>query len=284
MSWHKQLPFAVYSVLMSIGVGVILWLTKITSEEAAVLAAIGLELVVITHRVHHDLGKITDPVRGLIRTTQLDDALESARAILRSKNPHARALLESTTAAYATRVKELSTGWATFSPADFMEWIEDLFTSARPGHTLHATSHLAGGEYWKRNYGKRYEALNRSAVMRGLAIQRIYLLRDDEHIQQHAEILDRQSEFADIRVVTFDSDDTTMSPLRRDFFVYNNEVAAEFHFSQPGMELSHLRVTTEPEQVRKLAGDYARMRDTFSRPYVRSRAVPGGTERPAVES
>jgi hypothetical protein len=244
-----------------------LWATKITGEAAAILAALGLELVVIVHRIHYDLRKITDPLRGLIHSAKLDEALASAREILASKNPQARILLESATAAYATRIKELRTGWVTLAPADFMEWVEGLFGSSKSGDRFCATSHLAGGEYWKQNYGKRYEALNRSAQMRGLSIQRIYLLRDDDHIQEYKDVLQRQSEFADIRIVTFDVDDHSMNLLRRDFFVFNGDVAAEFHFTQPGMELAHIQVTTDREQVAKLASEYARLRDTFSRPY-----------------
>lgn len=265
--WYQQLPFAVYSVLLSLGVGIVLWATKITGEQAAILAALGLELVVIVHRVHHELGKIADPLRGLVHSSRLDEALTTARQILRSNNRQARVLLESATAAYATRIRELQSGWVTLSPADFMEWAEGLFGSARSGDTFCATSHLAGGEYWKQNYGKRYETLNRSARMHGLSIQRIYLLRDDDHIQEYKDVLDRQSEFADIRIVTFDIDDHSMNLLRRDFFVFNGEVAAEFHFTQPGMELAHIQVTTDTEQVKRLASEYARLRDTFSRPY-----------------
>jgi hypothetical protein len=265
--WHQQLPFAVYSVLLSLGVGIILWATKITDEAFAILAALGLELVVVVHRVHRDLDRITDPLRGLIHSANLDEALVSARQILASKNPQARVLLESATAAYATRVKELRTGWVMLSPADFMAWVEDLFGSAKSGDTFCATSHLAGGEYWKQNYGKRYESLNRAAQLRGLAIQRTYLLRDDDHIQEYKDVLDRQSEFADIRIATFDADDHSLNVLRRDFFVFNKEVAAEFHFTHPGMELAHIQVTTDREQVKALAAQYARLRDIFSRPY-----------------
>ncbi len=267
MKWHKQLPFGVYSVLLSLGVGLILWITKVTDEGAAVLAAIGLELVVVVHRVHYDLRKIADPLRDLIRSAELESALTAAREIISTKNPQARVLLESATNAYATRIKELHTGWVKLSPADFMEWVEEVFTSAKPGDTFNATSHLAGGEYWKQNYGRRYETLNRIAKTRGLAIQRIYLLRDDDHIQEYKEVFARQSDFGDIRIVTFDADDNSMNLLRRDFFVYNGDVAAEFHFTQPGMELAYIQVTTDRDQVRKLAGEYARLRDTFSRPY-----------------
>jgi len=263
----QQLPFAVYTVLLSLTVGVVLWATKITGEGAAILAALGLELVVIVHRVHADLRKIADPLRGLIISTRLEEALTSARQIMTSKNPQARKLLESATTAYASRIRELHGGWVTLSPADFMVWVEDLFSSADPGDTFNATSHLAGGEYWKQNYGRRYETLNRIGQMRGLAIQRIFLLRDDDHIREYKDVLDRQSEFSNVRVATFDADDNSMNLVRRDFFVYNDEVAAEFHFTQPGMELAHIQVTTDRDQVRRLAAEYARVRDPFSRPY-----------------
>jgi hypothetical protein len=265
--WYRQLPFAVYSVLLSLTVGLVLWATDITGESAAILSAIGLEIVVTVHRVHADLSKLADPLRGLVRNSRLDEALVAARELLASKNPQAITMLESATVAYATRVKELRTGWVTLSPADFMEWAEGLFNSAKPGDTFCATSHLAGGEYWKQNYGKRYETLNRIAQARGLTIQRIYLLRDDDHIKEYRDTLNRQSEFVDIRVVTFDKDDSSLNVVRRDFFVYNTEVAAEFHFTQPGMELAHIQVTTDRDQISRLAGEYARLRDAFSRPY-----------------
>jgi hypothetical protein len=267
MKWYRQLPFAVYSVLLSLGVGLILWLTKISGEEAAILSAIGLELVIIVHRVHFDLGKVADPVRGLVHSAELDKALVAAREIMSSKNPQARVLLESATQTFANRIMELHSGWAKFSPTAFMEWVEGLFGAAKPGDSFHATSHLAGGNYWKLNYGKRYEALNRSAQARGLQIQRIYLLRDSNHLAECREVLDRQAEFADIRLILLDNNDQSMRLPHRDFFVYNNDVAAEFHFTEPGMELAYIQVTTNRDEIRKLASEYARMRDTFSQPH-----------------
>jgi hypothetical protein len=263
----QNLPFGVYSTLLSLTVGIVLWATKITDEWAAILAALGLELVVTVHRVHADLHKLADPLHGLVRSARLDGALTAARDILRSGNPQAKVLLESATTTYASRIRDLHGGWLTFSPADFMEWVEGLFSSANPGDTFCATSHLAGGEYWKQNYGKRYETLNRIGQMRGLAIQRIFLLRDDKHIREYKDVLDRQSEFSEVRVATFDADDPSMNLLRRDFFVYNDEVAAEFHFSQPGMELTNIQVTTDRDQVKRLAAEFARVRTPFSRSY-----------------
>jgi hypothetical protein len=267
MRWYRQLPFGVYSVLLSMGVGVILWLTDITGEEAAVLAAIGLELVVVVHRVHFDLQRMDDPVRTMVRNTELAEAVVAAREILKSKNPQARVLLESAVQTFANRIKELRTGWARFSTSDFMEWAEGLFSGARPGHTLQATSHLGGGEYWRRNYGRRYEALNRSAQALGLSIQRIYIFRDAAHLDEFREVLDRQAEFTDIRTILLDEGDNSMRLPHRDFFVYNGDVVAEFHFAEPGMVLSHIQITTEREQVKSMAAEYARMRDAFSRPY-----------------
>lgn len=267
MKWTRQLPFGVYSVLLSMGVGLILWLTKITGEGAAILAAIGLELVVVVHRMHFELQKIDDPIRSLVRNAELDGAIGAAREILSSKNPQAKVLLESAVQTFATRIKELRTGWARFSPPDFMEWAEGMFSGAKPGHTFHATSHLGGGEYWRRTYGRRYEALNRSAQALGLSIQRIYIFRDASHFDEFREVLDRQAEFTDIRIILLDEGDTSMRLPHRDFFVYNTDVAAEFHFAEPGMVLSHIQITTEREQVKTMAAEYGRMRDAFSQPY-----------------
>lgn len=267
MRWYRQLPFGVYSVLLSMGVGLILWLTKITGEEAAILAAIGLELVVIVHRVHFDLQRLDDPIRALVRNAQLDEAIGAARHILNSKNPQSKVLLESAVHTFANRIKELRTGWARFSPNDFMQWTEGLFGGAKPGDTFHATSHLGGGEYWRRNYGRRYEALNRSAQALGLAIQRIYIFRDAGHLDEFREVLDRQSEFTDVRIILLEEGDNSLRLPHRDFFVYNSHVAAEFHFAEPGMVLSHIQITTDTDQVKIMAAEYARMRDAFSRPY-----------------
>jgi hypothetical protein len=267
MKWYRQIPFAVYSTLLSLGVGVILWVTKVTEEWAAILAALGLELVVITHRVHFELRKIDDPIRSLVRHTDLDGAIGAAREILSSKNPQATVLLESAVQTFSTRIKELRTGWARFSPSDFMEWAEGLFSGARPGDTFQATSHLGGGEYWRRNYGRRYEALNRVASALGLAIQRIYIFRNEAHLDEFSEVLDRQAEFTEVRIILLDEGDSSLRLPHRDFFVYNNDVAAEFHFAEPGMVLSHIQITTERDQVKAMAVEYARMRDTFSRPY-----------------
>lgn len=265
--WLQNLPFGVYSVLLSLGVGIVLWATDITDEKYAILAALGLELVVIVHRVHADLRKLTDPLRGLVSNVELDRALTLARDLMQSKNRQASGLVEWLTARYAGRIKDLHGGWVTLTPREFMEWVEGLFASARTGDTLCATSHLAGGEYWKRNYGRTYETFNRMGHMRGLAIQRIFLLRDEDHIREYKDVLDRQTEFSEVRVATFDADDSTMNLVRRDFFVFNDEVAAEFHFSHPGMELDNIQVTTERDQVKRLAAEFARVRSPFSRPY-----------------
>lgn len=267
MNWVRQLPFAVYSVLLSIVVGVILWATGITSDSAAILAALGLELVVTVHRVQADLRQLTDPLRGLPQGDELADALSIARTIVTAKSQPARNILETFTMTYSSRIRELSTGSVRLSPSEFMEWSKHLFGSARGGDTFFATSHLAGGEYWKQNYGLRYEKLNRDAKIRGLEIQRIFLLRDDDHLREYRHVLDRQSEFSDVWVATLDMGDRTLNLGRRDFFVYNSDLAAEFHFTGPEMELDHIQITTDRDQVRQLSEDYRDLRDSFAYQY-----------------
>jgi hypothetical protein len=267
MKWYRQLPFAVYSLLLSMAVGLVLWLTKITGEAFALLSAIGLELVIVVHRVLFQIEKAEDPLRSLFRTAKIDEALEAGRHIIRSGNPQARALLEGTANAFSERVKALHSGTVRCSPSEFMEFAEGLFESAKPGHRLCATSHLAGGAYWDRLYGQRYENLNRAAAARGLEIERIYLLRDDDHLEEVRATLERQAAFSTVRTVLLNEIDDSVAAPRRDFFVYHTEVVAEFVFAEPNMTLEYINLTTDDGQVRNLAREYARIRDSFSHRY-----------------
>ena len=266
MKWRKQLPFGVYSVLLSIAVGLTLWLVQITGEAAAILAALALELVIVCHRILFQVEKADDPLRGLVRSAKVDEALATAREILRSGNPHARRLLEGTVERFSQRVKSLRSGALRCSPAEFMDFAEQLLESSKAGDKLCATSHLAGGEYWQRNYGQLYEALNRAAHARGLAIERIYLLRDQAHLDQVRDVLDRQSAFSDIKIVLLDGLDDSISAPRRDFFVYNLGVSAEFVFAEPNMSVEGMDITTESERVQELGREFSRIR-ALSRPY-----------------
>jgi len=267
MKWYRQLPFAVYSVLLSLAVGLTLWLLRITGESAAILSALALELVVVSHRVLLQVEKADDPLRGMLRTAKIDEALVAAREILRSGNPQARALLEGTANAFADRVRALQSGGIRCSPSDFMEFAEGLFESAKTGDQLCATSHLAGGDYWNMIYGQQYERLNRVAQGRGLTIERIFLLRDEQHLAEVREILHRQSDFSSIKIILLNSIDGSMVLPRRDFFVYNQDATAEFIFTEPNMTVEYIHISTEAHRVRELAREYARMRDAFSCPY-----------------
>ncbi|GAA4882790.1 hypothetical protein GCM10023403_57670 [Pseudonocardia benzenivorans] len=265
--WYRQIPFPAISVVISLGVGVVLWATKITGELAAILSALVLELVIVSHRLLYNSEKAADPLRGLLRTAEIDRALDSAREIIKSGNPHARALLDGTATAFAERVTDLNSGGVNCSPSEFMEFMEGLLASARTGDKLSATSHLAGGEYWARKYGRQYEELNREAHDKGLTIERIYMLRDVAHLERVRPILDRQSEFSEIRIVLLDGLDESVSAPRRDFFVYGDDVAAEFHFTEPDMVVDHITVTTRRDAVRERAKEYVRIRRAFSEPY-----------------
>lgn len=266
--WYRQVPFGVISVLISLVVGIVLWATKITGELAAILSALVLELVIVVHRLLFNSERDADPLRGLLRSAEIDVALEAAREIVKSGNPHARALLDGAATAFAQRVTALNSGGVKCAPSEFMEFAEGLLAAAKPGDTLSATSHLAGGEYWALKYGKQYEELNREAHGNGLTIERIYMLRDDAHLEQVREILDRQSEFSEIRIILLDALDDSVDLSRRDFFVYDDDVAAEFHFREPNMMVDHITVTTRRDVVRENAKEYKRLRRSFSTPYV----------------
>ena len=271
-----QVPFAVWTILLSLGVGLILWASGITGEGSAILAGIGLELVAIVHRVHLDLRKLADPLRGLPQSHELQETLDSAREIMATKSLQARKLLEATTVTYASRIKDLRYGSMTLLMPEFMEWADDFFKSTGKGDSFNATSVLAGGRYWEETYGKTYERFNRDAGSRGLKIQRIFLLQDENHLEACKAVLDRQLTFSEVWVATFDKQDSTMQPGGRDFFVYNGDVVAgEFHFQGPDRRLTHIQITTDRDEVRKLASEYARLRDRFANRYSPS---PGAGE------
>jgi hypothetical protein len=267
--WYRRIPFPVFSLLASLAVGLILWASGITGEAPAIIAALGLELVITVHRILLRIEKDADPLYGLLRTAKIDEALSAAAAILHNRNSQAQALLEELVTTFCGRVKRLQASGIDLPPSEFMEIADRIFNSVKPGDRLHATSLVAGGAYWQKAYGQQYERLNRIGHARGLEIERIYILRNQGHLDEIREILDRQSLFSRIRIVLLDGhdDDNTLTVPRRDFFVYNNEVVAEFIFVEPTMTIEYIQVSTEPDRVREMAREYQRIRDNFSSQY-----------------
>jgi hypothetical protein len=269
MKWYRKLPFPVLSVLLSLGLGLGLWLTHITDESVAIITALLLEMVIVVHRILALVERGADPLHGLLRTAKIEEALTFAAQVIRSQNRQAQALLEETVSAFCTRVKRLQSGGVQLSPVEFMEFADRIFAAAKSDDRLYATSHLAGGTYWQKAYGQQYERLNRQAQARGLTIERIYVLRDKRHLDEVRHVLDRQAAFSSIRTVLLDEHETdgTLTVPRRDFFVYNREATAEFVFVEPNMTVEHIHIATDADHVREMFHEYTRIRDHFSAPY-----------------
>jgi hypothetical protein len=261
MHWYERVPLAVVSVFLSLAVGSLLYLAGISSVGVALLTAIALEIVIAVHRILARVSK-ADPLRGLVQAPEIESALASAREALRSSNRPAHMMTRQTLRAFVERVTDVATTGIAVSPQEFMSYADELLSSASRGDSLRATSVLAGGSYWSRAYGAQYEAVNRQASERGLAIERLYLLKDEAHLAEIADILARQVEFSSVRVALLDAlevgnDDVD---LRRDFFVFNELVSAEFVFVEPNAQLKHIRVCTGSAHVRQRLGEYERIR------------------------
>jgi hypothetical protein len=269
MKWYRKIPFPVISILLSLGVGLLLWLSNITSNSAAIVAALLLEIVIVVHRILAIAERESDPLHGLLRTARIEEALAGAARLVRSKNRQARALLEETVDAFCTRVKRLQSGGVQLSPLEFMKFADRVFSAAKPVDRLYATSHLAGGTYWHKAYGQQYERLNRQAQARGLTIERIYVLRDRKHLDQVRAVIDRQTAFSNVRIVLLEDHekDGSLTVPRRDFLVYNNEATAEFVFAEPNMTIEYVHIDTDADHVREMFDEYTRIRDHFSTPY-----------------
>ena len=87
---------------------------------------------------------------------------------------------------------------------------------------------------------------------------------------------DRQAVFSSVRIVLLDEHekDGSLTVPRRDFFVYNDEVTAEFVFAEPNMTVEHIQVSTEADHVGELAHEYSRIREHSSTPYLSAATVP----------
>ena len=258
---HLKVPFAVIAVLLSVALGLGLWRFDITDPGVAILSALALELVIVVHRILLRLER-ADPLRGIRQGPELNEALTRTREVLRSGNKPAQILAEQTLATFIERASLVGSSGIALSPQEFMSFTEELLDSAREGDRLRATSVLAGGSYWSRAYGTQYENVNRRAADSGLAIERLYLLRDGAHRAEVADILERQAEFSEVRIALLDrfEGDEHTEDLRHDFFVFNELVAAEFIFAEPNMQIKHILVCTETTTVRRLAREYDRLR------------------------
>ncbi|HKP90819.1 MAG TPA: hypothetical protein VJT75_12710 [Thermoleophilaceae bacterium] len=255
-------------MLLSLGAGVLLWVFDITDPGVAILCALGLEVVIVVHRILLGVER-ADPIRGMAQAPEIEEALTRSREVLRSGNRPARVLAEQTLSTFVERAKQMDSSGVRLSPQEFMDFADELLDSARAGDRLRATSVLAGGTYWSRAYGTQYEDVNRRASRSGLSIERLYLLRDESHLAEISEILERQAAFSDVRIALLDPFETNDdgSDLRHDFFVFNELVSAEFIFADPNMQIKHISVCTETDTVRRLAREYERIR-TLTEPYV----------------
>jgi hypothetical protein len=263
----QSVPVAILTFLLSVGFSLALYLLDITDTGQSVICALLFEIFFVVHRSLYRLER-ADPLRGLADGPQIDTALNEARAIYASRNPKARILLDQTVSTFVDRVHKLGTDGITLSPEEFMDFSEDLFASAKEGDQLRATSLMAGGKYWERRYGARYEQINRQAADRGLFIERLYFLRDLAHLDEVRPILDRQSAFSKIRVALLDDVPEQLSAPNSDFYVFNSQVTAEFIFVPPDMTLKHIEVCTRREEVERKAVIYQQIRERFTQPHV----------------
>jgi hypothetical protein len=261
MNWYQKMPLALVSVFLSLGVGALLYGSGISSPGVALLSAIALEIVIVVHRTFLQVSQ-ADPIRGLAQAPEIDHALTSAREVLQSSNRPARILTRQTLSTFIDRVTQMGSTGIPVSPQEFMSFAEELLGSTRRGDWLRATSVLAGGSYWSRAYGAQYEAVNRQASERGLSIERLYLLKDEAHLAKITGILERQVDFSKVRVALLDAIEIENDnvDLRRDFFVFNELVSAEFVFVDPNAQLKHILVCTNVNEVRRLAREYERIR------------------------
>ena len=267
MKWVQSIPVAILTFLLSIAFSLALYLLDITDLGQSVICAFLFEIFFVVHRSFNRLEK-ADPLRGLADGPQIDTALNQARAIYASRNPKARMLLDQTVNTFIDRVHKLGTEGITLSPEEFMDFSEDLFASAKEGDQLWATSLMAGGSYWTRAYGARYEVINRLAAERGLFIERMYFLRNQAHLEEVRPILDRQAGFSKIRVALLDTTPEELSAPDSDFYVFNRQVTVEFIFAAPDMTLKHIQVSTRSEEVERKAVMYRQIRDRFTQPHV----------------
>lgn len=255
------IPFAV-----STGLFFALWKLNVTDATFSLIFAFLLEIVLLCHiailRVDHLHASVDDvaAVRGL---AEVPAHIRNAAKLQSRFNP---AIADCLIRDFANQVGQLGRGHQRLSPDRFMLVATTIYERLREGDTLIATSYFAGGEYWKERYGAEYTRLNRDAHARGARIERIFVLRDKAHLEDKLPILKSQSAFVNVYTCMLDQQALTEDE-HRDFFVINDDVAAEFHFS-PNQVLLGIDLITDKLEVQRLKSVILRIRNTASTPFV----------------
>ena len=139
-----------------------------------------------------------------------------------------------------------------------MEIAEQIYHSLGAGDSLLATSLFAGGDYWTERFGPDYARFNRQACLRGARIERVFILRNQTHFDQVHAILKQQSEYSNVYVALLDKN-PLLEREYRDAFVINDEIAADFHFSQN--ILTSIDLITDPIEIGEITSLLRRIRD-----------------------
>ncbi|MFG6415818.1 hypothetical protein ACG02S_18135 [Roseateles sp. DC23W] len=254
------IPFTV-----STGLFFVLWGLKITDATFSLIFAFLLEIVLLCHialqrvdAVHASLGDIA-AVRGL---AEVPTHIRNATRLESRFNP---AIADCLVRDFANQVGQMGRGLQRLSPDRFMLVAATIYGRLREGDTLIATSYFAGGDYWKERYGKEYMQLNRDAHARGARIERIFVLRDEGHRAEKLPILKSQSEFVSVYTCMLDNQ-ALNEEEHRDFFVINDDMAAEFHFS-PNQVLLGVDLITDKLDVQRLKTIILRIRNTAATPF-----------------
>ena len=233
--------------------GVVLSLLGV-SLGMSIVAALLLDLLLIAHVTSHRMSDLMERVGAFPALPQVRSMLDAVHSVMRGEDRFRSMTLTYLLDEAQHRVSQLNGGSFNCSPDEFMRIAERLFGSMKQGDTFSATSLLAGGEYWANVFGVEYERLNLEAAGRGAKIVRVYVLRDEAHLQSIDPILRRQAEFSEVRYLLLSEEDESRPILHRDFFLINDRLGAEFHFKDhPVRRVAHIEIITSPGSTSQLS-------------------------------
>lgn len=254
------IPFAVSTALFFA-----LWKLNISEVTPSLIIAFLLEIVLLCHITIFRVDRLDaslDDVAAVQGLAEVPAQIRNSSRLQKRFNPGiADCLIQD----FASQIAQLGRGHQRLSPDRFMLVASVIYQRLREGDTLIATSYFAGGDYWKERYGTEYMRFNRDAHARGARIERIFVLRDEQHLAEKKPILIQQSAFAKVYVCKLDSSSLTQDE-HRDFFVINEEIAAEFHFS-PNQILLGIDLITDKLEVRRLKEMIVGIRNSLAQPF-----------------
>lgn len=250
MKW-AAIPISTLSVLLSVCLGIALWKLDVINPGPAIVAALLLELVLISHRMFARVGAFSRRMGQISSLPEMNDILLQVSELSRDRRRFSRLILNTIVRNFCNQTAQLRHGRQNLSPDQFMLIAKAVYESLSSSDTLMATSYFGGGDYWTTKYGAEYAALNRAAHARGAKIVRIYVVRDRQHFADKAALIKQQLIFSDVRVLMLD-EITLANSEQRDFFVLNDQLAAEFHFSG-GDIVSSIDVVLDPAIVNEMS-------------------------------